>query len=200
VQPSLRLFWVFSIFLPFFGPPRDPTLLNGPENEESRPELTSKRQLHRFVNKGEGSDYIVTCFDNDNVDAFRSGKIDGLELLAQYDATQFLHLVTSREGGVHAMCRCISHHEYFEFPSIGCLANLEAKMVWVLDTMGEVIHRQDPLPGLERDPGPLQLELESRSENFSPAGLKCTGNLSCAKATQPSTYRDDKIVQVVQLK
>ncbi|KAJ7732899.1 hypothetical protein DFH07DRAFT_990489 [Mycena maculata] len=198
VQQSLRLFWGFSIFLPFFGPPRDPTLPNGPEDEESRPELTLDENL--IVLRTENPPFSGEAPAPPICQ--RGGKIDGPELLAhcvlkvghscrmetrqtEYHgrcyAEWFLHLVTFREGGVCAMRRCtcgVSHREYFEFPSIGGRANLEAKMVWVLDAMGEVIHRQDPLPGLERDPRPLQFELESCSENFSPAGLKCIGNLS----------------------
>ncbi|KAJ7450923.1 hypothetical protein B0H11DRAFT_2246505 [Mycena galericulata] len=143
-----------------------------------------KRRLHPFINEGEGSDYIVACFDNGDVDAYRSGEIDGAELLGrcvlkvghscrmetrqtEYHgcdagdtqthvwichyvvrrrcyAERFLHLLTFREGGIRATrpCPCgVSHREYFKFASIGGLANLEAKMVRVLDAMGEVVHR-----------------------------------------------------------
>ncbi|KAJ7467384.1 hypothetical protein B0H11DRAFT_1921423 [Mycena galericulata] len=187
----------------FFGPPRDRTPPNGAEDDDFRPEFASERSCPRrhypYANEGDGSDYIVACFNDDDVDTYRRREMNGPELLArcvlkvghssrmetrqtEYHgcdvgttqthvwichyivrrrcyAERFLHLLAFREGGVRAVrsCPCgVSHREYFEFPSIGGLANLEAMMLRVLHAMREDIHRQDPFPGLARDRGPLQ--------------------------------------------
>ncbi|KAJ7782589.1 hypothetical protein DFH07DRAFT_764721 [Mycena maculata] len=171
----------------------------------------AKRRLHPFASEGEGSDYIVARFNNQDVDAYRRGEMTGRKLLSccvlkvghssrmetrqtEYrgcdeDATQthvwichyivqrrcyaerFLHLFAFREGGVRDVRRCpcgVFHHEYFNFPSIGGLANLESMLVKVLHAMREGVHRIYQ----------SNKNLKSRNENFktcatsSPVGLE----------------------------
>ncbi|KAJ7720671.1 hypothetical protein DFH07DRAFT_784330 [Mycena maculata] len=86
-------------------------------------------------------------------------------------AERFLHLLAFREGGVRDVRRCpcgVFHREYFNFPSIGGLANLESMLVKVLHAMREGVHRIYQ----------SNKNLKSRSENFktcatsSPVGLE----------------------------